>query len=149
MAVLFDTVPGRIKTIPVSGDVRSFSISYKGQLLIGILTGMSLQEEVTAQIATALDGSVHVTPFGDKPSAMTVTVVLNQQCDETEADDPLSQYMDLYKTQRLHPDNNLTPEIITTGDTSYLAYVIGQSYQATASGQSSIVGSLRFVGWRV
>lgn len=149
MTVLFETSPGRIKTIRVSGELRTFSITYGGRMLLGIATGMELQEEVTAQIATALDGSVHVTPFGDKPSVMTVQLILNQSCDEEDPNGPLEQYMDLYATRRLHPDNSMTPEILTLGNESYLAYILGHSYRATASAESSRVGTLRYVGWRV
>lgn len=148
MGVIFDTLPGRIKTFYISGELRSFSFKYKGEPMIGILTNFSVVDEVAAQIAMALDGSVHVTPFGDKPSTFTVSFVLNPSCDTTDSA-PLDQYMDQYSTQRLHPDNDLKPESITIGGVAYKSYIIGNSVQMTASSQSTIVGSLRFVGWRI
>lgn len=147
-ATLFNATPGRISFVGIDDGIASFSIKLDGMILTGILTQAAVNEEVMLQIATALDTSVHITAFGDKPSTITVNVLLNEQC-SNKGLSPLDSYSLKYAQERLVPGNRPFPLIITIGNTGYQAFLIGNQLGAVATTQVMITGMLRFVGWRI
>ena len=148
MSVIFDNQPGRLVTLP-SSTPKAFRLSVDDLDLPGIATQVSWTSTVSSQILTSLANTVHVVSFGDRPGTLTVSVILNQSCDQTGSTN-LDDFLNFYFYNRLSAyGGRIDPMRVIVGNQAYWGYLTGNQGVAQSEGSQLITGTLAFVAWQI
>ncbi len=140
--------PGRSIPILVPDGVAPLTFSIDGDTLdLGVATRIEATQQVAAQFQPSLNSAIFVTPFGDQPGRCAVSFVANRECLDPSSND--IRVIEYYLANRILPDNNKTPLIITIGVSTFRGYTTAMSFssQAPAGGSPLVQGTILFTAW--
>lgn len=143
MSQLFLAVPGRLVAIR-SDHPRGLIFDVGPIQQTGIVTGLSIAQEVAAQFQPSLDRVIYAMPFGDAVGTLTVNMLLNSPCNGSE--DNTSDFLAQYETSRFSPDNS-TPVDLVVGASAYTGFMVGFQLMADSNQGHTVQATARFVAW--
>ncbi len=138
MSAIFVSAPGRLLAIK-SDTPKGLILDVGSVQRTGIVTGLSVDQSVSAQFQPSLDRTVYITGFGDNIGTMTINLILNNPCDEST--DNTSAFFDNYLKNRLSPDN-VVPADLIIGSKAFAGYAIGFGWRGDSNNGHQIVAEL-------
>ena len=147
MSDIFNATPGTLVAIPTD-QPQGIIFDFGPVQATGVVIGFALDGSVAAQFQPSLDGAVYITPFGDNVGNLVVDVLLNSQCtaDGSVSQDTVSNFLNVYQTQRLSPTNP-TPSVLIIGQKAFVGFAIAFTLNGSSENGSMIRGQLKFVAW--
>ena len=120
----------------------------EGLAELGPIIGIKCSHNIIAQIQTAFDNTLHITPFGDKPGELIITVLSGSTCGkEDESDGEKESQADAafnyYKDNRYKEGEPLS---ISLGRIDLQAILYGIQLSADPESLMS-TATLTFVAW--
>jgi hypothetical protein len=149
MSTVFESQPGRVTAIHAENP-RPFLLDLGGsEFLDCIATSVVIDHTVAAQVSLSLSNDVFITPFGDNPSTLLVSFILNgKDCDAPESS--VQTFLNGYHQAKLGPYQNKYPRLFVVGGAAYEGYIIGCKANAnTDGGQRMYMGSLSAIVWAI
>ncbi len=144
MADIFITVPGRAVVAAKNSGPKGLLFSLPNQdNMGGLVTRISVGQQVAAQMLPSLSGAFYITPFGDQVGTMNVGVILNTLCGKAVGVDTFLRY---YRDRRLTQES-ATPVTMAIGSSTFFGYVTGFQVEAESAGGHIIQGQLSFAAW--
>lgn len=132
MSVIFSSAPGTV--VAIKGDgAAPFTISVAGDAFDAIAVSIAVDLQVSAQIQTSLQDTVHVTPFGDRPGTLSVNYVLNGAGCNVDSMDTSRRFFDSYANNRIAP-SSARQQLFVIGKSFFTGFIVGARMQATAEG---------------
>jgi len=142
-------MPGR--AVAVQADNPKPFTLYLGSnaFMSAIATSVGLDQSVSAQISTTLGNQVFVTPFGDNPSMLSVSFILNgKNC--TDPETAVESFLSAYQSTKVGPSQNKYPKMFIIGGAAYDGYIVSARLNASSDGGSRmLLGTLSAVVWAV
>jgi hypothetical protein len=148
MSAVFDSQPGRAVAIAADSP-RPFILDIGSDFIDCIATSVAIDHSVAAQVSLSLANSVYITPFGDNPSSLLVSFILNgKDCQSSES--AVESFLASYHQAKLGPTQNTYPRLFIVGGAAYEGYLIGCKASAnTDGGQRMYMGSLSAIVWAI
>ncbi len=143
MSAIFVPAPGRLLAIR-SEHPRALIFDVGEVQQSGLVTGLEIDQSVSAQFQPSLDRVVYTTPFGDNIGGMTINMILNNECDDS--DDNTSRFISYYEKARLSPDNAVPVDMII-GSKAFAGYAIGFRITGDSSQGHMMMAQLKFAAW--
>lgn len=135
------------------------SILFDGVVLsdIGLVTSMTISQNISAQFQQTLSERIYVTPFGDNPGKIVMNFVNIEKCGEAAVEKDILRY---YIEHRLRPASigniisnggslRVGPIIITVGSNAFYGYIVGVDFQADTASDTIVRGALTLIAWPV
>jgi hypothetical protein len=143
MSDVFVQAPGTLVAFK-SDSPQSLIFDLGAIQATGVVMNLTIDGSVAAQFQPSLDGTVYMTPFGDNVGNLTVSLLLNSRCHS--GTDSASDFLDVYQSIRLSPDNPV-PSNLIIGRKSFTGYATGFTLSASSESGQMVHGQLKFAAW--
>lgn len=151
------------RAIPVAVNAIAplkLKIDAKTLVDMGIVTDVSVSQNVAVQFQNAFGGSIYVTPFGDLPSVIQLGFIINPICSGSSSSVPWDYRrettgsftaLQTYLNKRLLPKKNgpTNPVTVNLAELVFKSFYVGMQLQATYSDVPLIKVALKLQGWLV
>jgi hypothetical protein len=113
--------------------------------VLGVVTQVSAQQSVIAQVQNALTGAIFVTPFGDSAGDIRISFISNRVCDTPEDDTvaAIQHYLD----HRLLPTRNRGHAIIVIGTAVFRGHLLALEFSGQGGELPVRACTLIFKAW--
>lgn len=113
--------------------------------VLGLVTQVSAQQSVIAQVQNALTNAIFVTPFGDSPGDIRIAFISNRLCKDGQDDTVagIKHYLD----HRLLPTRNRGHAIIVIGTAVFRGHLLGLDFNGQGGEMPMRACTLLFKAW--